>query len=125
MLTSSDFNFLKDMDFAAKNGTHVSKSDKERLKKIAFEVDVIADAVVRFNEELKEDEKTIGEKALQYIADMPLYASTCGITYKEGIRVAEALNPHWQEEMVEMERFNKLSPEDQLKEIKAITGAKA
>ena len=59
----------------------------------------------------------LGKKAMEYIADHPLYASTCGITYEQAIGIAHAVSPYWQLEMLEMERFNKLSPEDQLKEL--------
>ena len=117
MLTNSQVKFLADMNFAATNGTHVSKEDLKMLQDIAFNIDCIADAVTRNNQELKASSE-LGEKAFEYIADHPLYASTCGITYDEGVKVAKALNPDWQDEMVEMERFNKLTPEEQAKELK-------
>jgi len=69
-------------------------------------------------------DKKIGEEAMKYIADGPLYASTCGITYSQAIRVAEALNRDWQAEMVEMARFNKLSSKEQLAELKQMKGIK-
>jgi len=47
----------------------------------------------------------IGELAMEYISDYPLYASTCGITYNEAIKIAEALNESWQQEL----EINKLS----------------
>jgi hypothetical protein len=119
MLNSLDYIHLKNMEKASKNSYHVSEDDLRRLKEIAFHVDVIADSVIRTNEELKADQEQVGTKAMEYIADYPLYASTCGITYKDAIKVARALNPHWQDEMVEMERFNKLSSEEQAKELKA------
>lgn len=58
-----------------------------------------------------------GNLAMEYIADYPLYAKTSGITYEEAIRVAEALNPKWEEDMIEVERFAKLSLADKEKEI--------
>ncbi len=123
MLTNSQVKFLADMNFAAKNGTHVSKSDLKQLQDIAFNIDCIADAVTRNNQELKATSE-LGEKAFEYIADHPLYASTCGITYDEAIKVAEALNKNWQAEVVEMARFEKLSSEEQLVELNRLKKAR-
>jgi hypothetical protein len=117
MLTNSQIKFLADMNFAAKNGTHVSKSDLKQLQDIAFNIDCIADAVTRNNQELKATSE-LGEEAMKYIADYPLYASTCGVTYEDAIKVAEALSKNWQDEVVEMARFEKLSPMEQLAELK-------
>lgn len=64
--------------------------------------------------------KAKGERAMKYIADAPLYASTCGITYEEAVKVAKALNRDWEEELVEMERFNNLSLEEMKAELDAI-----
>lgn len=66
---------------------------------------------------MKTKTNALGEKALEYISDYPLYASSCNITYEQAIRVAYALNPQWQAEMREMERFNKLTPEQQKAEL--------
>lgn len=46
---------------------------------------------------LTQDE--LGSKAFEYISDYPLYASTSGITYEEGIAIANVLNPDWLEEL--------------------------
>lgn len=72
--------------------------------------------------DVKEYEMTnkLGEKAMEYISDHPLYASTCGITYKQAIAVAEALNPDWQDEMLWAEKFEKMTPEQQRKELKKL-----
>lgn len=40
-----------------------------------------------------------GERAFEYISDYPLYAKTSGITYEEGIAIANALNEDWEKEM--------------------------
>lgn len=65
--------------------------------------------------------KRKGERAMAYIADYPLYASTCGITYDEAVRVAKALlGTNWEAQLDELERFEALSPEEQEKEIKAM-----
>ena len=66
-----------------------------------------------------------GERAMKYIADAPLYASTCGITYDDAVKVAKALNREWEAELVEMERFNNLSSAEQIAEIKAMQAVKA
>ena len=55
----------------------------------------------------------LGEKALQYISDYPLYASTSNIGYDTAIRVANAVSPNWKKEMEYMEKFNKMTPEEQ------------
>ena len=55
----------------------------------------------------------IGEKAMQYIADYPLYASTCGITYDEAIAIAKVLNPDWQQEQIRLAEFDKLPLSEQ------------
>lgn len=41
----------------------------------------------------------LGSKAFEYISDYPLYASTSGITYAEGIAIANILNPDWLKEL--------------------------
>lgn len=57
----------------------------------------------------------VGELAMQYIGDYPLYASTSGITYDEAIAIAKVLNKDWQAEMVEMaeleKKISKMTPE--------------
>lgn len=40
-----------------------------------------------------------GEKAMAYIADYPLYASTSGITYEEAIAIANIISPNWEQEI--------------------------
>lgn len=122
-LTIQDWSFLSKMAYASNNGTHVSKTDLIKLKDIAFRVDIIADSIIRDNQELKVDKK-VGEEAMNYIADHPLYASTCGITYDEAIKVAEALNKNWQAEVVEMARFGKLSSKEQLIELNRLEQAR-
>lgn len=64
--------------------------------------------------------KAKGERAMKYIADAPLYASTCGITYDDAVRVAKALNKEWEAELKEMERFNSLTAEQQKDELKLL-----
>lgn len=60
----------------------------------------------------------IGEEAMEYISDHPLYASTCGITYEEAIRIANALSPAWRHELVENREFEKLSLPEMEAELK-------
>lgn len=43
--------------------------------------------------------KELGDKAMQYISDYPLYASTSGISYEEAIAIAKVLNPEWEKEL--------------------------
>lgn len=64
--------------------------------------------------------KKLGNQALEYISDYPLYASTCNISYEQAIRVAKALNRDWQAEMEEIERFNNLSEAEQTAEMKVL-----
>lgn len=52
-----------------------------------------------------------GERAMEYISDYPLYAKTSGITYEEAIAIAEVLSDTWEQDMKDMEEFDKLSPE--------------
>lgn len=59
----------------------------------------------------------LGDKALQYISDYPLYASTSNIDYDTAIRVANAVSPNWKKEMDYMEKFKKMTPEEQKKEV--------
>lgn len=61
----------------------------------------------------------LGEQAMEYISDYPLYVSgTSNITYEQAIAVAKALNKDWRSEMVEMARFEGLTFEQQEKELK-------
>ena len=48
----------------------------------------------------------LGEQAMAIIADYPLYASTCGITYDEAIAIAKVLAPvsEWAEWIKELEK---------------------
>lgn len=46
----------------------------------------------------------LGELAMEYISDYPLYAHTGGITYAQAIRVAKALNPQWVQEQEKMQK---------------------
>lgn len=60
----------------------------------------------------------LGEQAMEYISDYPLYVSgTSNITYEQAIAVAEAMNPDWQNEIVWAEKFEKMTPEQQEKEL--------
>lgn len=43
----------------------------------------------------------LGKKAMKYISDYPLYASTSGITYEEAIAIASVLSKNWQKELEE------------------------
>lgn len=43
----------------------------------------------------------LGKKAMEYISDYPLYASTSGITYEEAIAIANVLDKDWEKELEE------------------------
>lgn len=64
--------------------------------------------------------KEQGELAMQIIADDPLYASTCGISYEEAIAVAKVFVPNgnFKGFLDEMERFNSLTVEEMAAELK-------
>jgi len=38
------------------------------------------------------EKQELGKKALEIIADYPLYASTSGVTYDEAIQIAKIIN---------------------------------
>ena len=63
----------------------------------------------------------IGEIAMEIIADHPLYASTCGITYEEAIAIAKIVTGT--KDLVaykkEMYRFEKLTLEEMRAELEA------
>ncbi len=69
----------------------------------------------------KSQVKQQGELAMQIIADDPLYASTCGISYEEAIAVAKVFVPdgNFKGYLDEMERFGNLSEAEMLAELKA------
>lgn len=46
---------------------------------------------------VKDIEQELGTKAMELIADYPLYAKTSGITYQEAIRIALVLYPNVKE----------------------------
>lgn len=50
-------------------------------------------------------ENKLGEQAMIIIADYPLYASTCGITYEEAIAIVKVLAPvsEWAEWIKEIQ----------------------
>lgn len=64
-----------------------------------------------------EQKVSLGEKAIEYIADYPLYASTCGITYDQAIAIANAVNPEWKKELAYSEWFDGLTPDQQKAEM--------
>lgn len=55
--------------------------------------------------------KEKGEKAMEFIGDYPLYAKTSGITYEEAIAIANVLSNTWEQDMQDLEEFNKLTLE--------------
>lgn len=55
--------------------------------------------------------KEKGEKAMEFISDYPLYAKTSGITYDEAIAIANVLSDTWEQDMQDLEEFNKLTLE--------------
>lgn len=62
--------------------------------------------------------KRKGERAMTAIADSPLYASTSGITYEQAVGVAKAVfGKDWEAQLDDLERFEKLSLEEQRKEL--------
>lgn len=59
----------------------------------------------------------LGEDAMEYISDYPLYAKTSNITYEEAIRVAKAVNPKWKAELAENRRWEALTLEEKEAEL--------
>lgn len=48
----------------------------------------------------KEVTPEIGQKAFELISEYPLYAKTSGISYEEGVAIAEALfGKEWEKEL--------------------------
>ena len=46
---------------------------------------------------MSDQKKELGDKALDIIADYPLYASTSGVTYIEAIAIAKIINNDFDE----------------------------
>lgn len=69
--------------------------------------------------------KVKGERAMRFIADHPLYASTCGISYDQAVRVAKALlGTNWEKQLDAIEAFEKLSLEEQEAYLKKVEAAR-
>lgn len=68
----------------------------------------------------KVEEQELGEIAMELIADHPLYASTCGITYPEAIGIARIVFGHDLKAVkAENERIEGLSFEELEAELKS------
>lgn len=69
----------------------------------------------------KTDTAKLGQQAMDYIADYPLYASTSGITYSEAIAIANILDKNWLKSQEAPELFKVLNIQDMRKSLETLT----